>query len=434
MNASAPRRVAIIGTGWAGLAAAVECADRGDRVTIYEMAPHPGGRARSTTHRGALFDNGQHIMVGAYRETFELMRRVGVDLEQALLRMPLTLVDADGRGLRLPAGRAVPAFARGVLGTSHWPWRDRIALLRTAVRWRRAGFAAPEGATVASLLRDVPPTIVREVFDPLCVAALNTPAEQASATVFLRVLKDALFSGPGSSDLVLPLWPLSRLLPEPALALLVERGATLLWHSRVRSLDHEDGSWHVEADGVERRRFDRVVLACSPTEAARLAESVNPAWSRRAAAVQYQSIVTVYAVAPAPPAGTLLPQAMTALASDDLRPAQFVFDYAHLGGPAGRLGFVISGANAWLERGLAVIIAATLAQARSLEQAWSSSLMAEHAVAERRATFACTPALDRPPAVVGEGLVAAGDYVEGPYPATLEGAVRAGRRAATLVA
>ena len=433
MSAEQRLEVAVIGAGWAGLAAAIDCVERGHRVTVYDMAPQAGGRARSTSHRGATFDNGQHIMVGAYRETFDLMRRVGVDLDQALLRMPLTLVDAEGCGLRLPAGRAVPAFVRGVLGTSHWPWRDRVALLRTALRWRLSGFASSKGATVASLLQGVPATIVREVFDPLCVAALNTPAEHASAAVFLRVLKDALFSGPGSSDLVLPRWPLSRLLPEPAEAMLAERGASMMRRSRVRSLDREGGSWQVEADGVERKAFDRVVLACSPNEAARLALAASPTWSARAAAVHYQSIVTVYAVVPDAPAGPLLPQPMTALASDDIRPAQFVFDYAHLGGPAGRLGFVISGANAWLERGLAVIITATLAQARSLERPWSSSLVAEHAVAERRATFACTPDLDRPPAQIAEGLVAAGDYVEGPYPATLEGAVRAGRHAATLV-
>ncbi len=445
MSPAKPLDVAIVGAGWAGLAAAIDCADRGDRVSVYEMAPQAGGRARSTTHRGATFDNGQHIMIGAYLETFDLMRRVGVDLNRALLRTPLALVDPAGRGLRLPHGRTVPAFVRGVLGARHWPWAARIALLRTAARWQRQGFVAPPAATVASLLKGVPAAIVRDFFDPLCIAALNTPAEHASASVFLRVLKDALFSGPGSSDLVLPRWPLSRLFPEPAADTLTKQGAFIHWRSRVRALRREADAWHVDADGVPSKTFDAVILACSATEAARLAQTTNPAWARCAAAVQYQSIVTVYAargnpssadIAPPARARTLLSHPMIALASDERHPAQFVFDYAHLGGPSGRLGFVVSGANSWLERGLDAVVAATLDQARTLRshgQPWASSLMVEHAVAERRATFACTPTLDRPAASVAAGLFAAGDYVEGPYPATLEGAVRAGRRAAALM-
>jgi len=123
----------------------------------------------------------------------------------------------------------------------------------------------------------------------------------------------------------------------------------------------------------------------------------------------------------------LLPEPMLALSSDPQFPAQFVFDRGQLGGPPGLLAFVISGAQPWVDRGLDATTDATLAQARAQ---LGLELLTVHAQAEKRATFRCTPGLTRPPAQIAPGLYAAGDHVEGPYPATLEGAVRSGLYAA----
>lgn len=426
--------VAVVGAGWAGLTAAIDAVDQGHRVSVFDMAPQPGGRARSAPTKGAApehgVDNGQHIMVGAYRDTFALMTRVGVDLDRVLMRLPLTLVDPKGRGLRLPPGRPMLSFVRGVAAALHWPWAARFALLRTAARWHRHGFTAASDATVASLLEGVPDIVVREFFDPLCVAALNTPTATASGKVFLRVLRDALLSGPGSSDLVLPRAPLATVFPDPACTYLANHGAQLHLRSRVQAVHRTAGAWCVESDAAGGQAFDAVVLACSANEAARLTETLNASWSKRAKAVRYQSIVTVYASH----TDASLPEPMLALASDAERPAQFVFDHGRMGMQSGRLAFVVSGANAWLDRGLDAVVQATLAQARDLDQPWTSGLTVDHAVAEKRATFACTCDLDRPPISIAAGLWAAADYVEGPYPSTLEGAVRAGRRVAASLA
>ena len=99
-----PRTLAVIGAGWAGLAAAVEAVRAGHAVTLYEMAERPGGRAREVDHDGLALDNGQHILIGAYAQTLRLMREVGVDPDAVLLRTPLRLSEPDGRGLHLPPG------------------------------------------------------------------------------------------------------------------------------------------------------------------------------------------------------------------------------------------------------------------------------------------------------------------------------------------
>jgi len=114
-------RLAVIGAGWSGLAAALEALALGAEVTLFEMAPAAGGRARDlNAGSDDGLDNGQHICIGAYSETLRLMATVGVAEGDAFLRLPLRLVDARGLGLRLPSGQAMPAFIRGALGRRGW--------------------------------------------------------------------------------------------------------------------------------------------------------------------------------------------------------------------------------------------------------------------------------------------------------------------------
>ena len=110
------RSLAVIGAGWAGLATAVQAVQAGHAVTVFEMALHAGGRARTVAHHDLVLDNGQHILIGAYRETLALLRTVGVDPNQSLRRQPLTLVDPSGRGLRLDVGAAARLRQGGVAG------------------------------------------------------------------------------------------------------------------------------------------------------------------------------------------------------------------------------------------------------------------------------------------------------------------------------
>ena len=175
---------------------------------------------------------------------------------------------------------------------------------------------------------------------------------------------------------------------------------------------------------INDEAFDRVLLASSATDAARLCDETAAdapetratdlqACAARAGALRHEAITTVYAMAP-----TGLPRPMLALRTDPEHPAQFVFDRGQLGGTAGLLAF---------ER-------ETL-QARVVSQALVQLGQVVHPVqtlTERRATFACTPGLARPAMRVTDGLCACGDYVDGPYPATLEGAVRNGWAAGCL--
>ncbi len=435
-----PLRIAIVGAGWAGLAAAVHAVQAGHAVTVFEAARQLGGRARGVPltlpdGRELMVDNGQHILIGAYTESLRLMRTVGVDPESALLRLPLTLRFADGMGLRWPNAPEPLDAVAGILRARGWRWSERLALLRAALGWRRAGFACASDVTVAALCRALPPRLMSEFVEPLCVAALNTPVDQASGQVFLRVLHDALLGGRGHSRLLLPRIDLGALLPQAAARWLQQRGAVLRRGERVDALHAQGQQWHVGGQA-----FDRVIWATSAPHAVQaLTQSAPEApnniaigmrgWCVTTARLAHRAITTVYAQTSAS-AAALLPQPMLALRSGPDAPAQFVFDRDAITGtrePTGLLAFVASDSAG--ER--PTLQAAVVTQAgRELGLAVQPLLT----VTERRATFACTAALQRPPAFIAPGLLACGDYVDGPYPATLEGAVRSGIAAAAAIA
>jgi hypothetical protein len=296
-----------------------------------------------------------------------------------------------------------------VLGARGWSWRDKLSLLRGSIRWRRQGFGCGERDTVADLCATLTPRVRAELIEPLCVSALNTPAARASGKVFLRVLDEALFRTPGGSQLLLPRVDLGALFPDAADRWLRERGARTVPGRRVRSIDRDGRRWRVDGEV-----FDRVVLACPPWEAARLTANIAPAWSATAHALMHEAITTVYLRG----SGVALPAPFLALRCAPAAPAQFVFDRGQLGGPQGLLAFVISTSGDERE----LLQRQVVTQAR--EQLGLDGLQPLLTVMERRATFACTPGLVRPPTHVAPGLVACGDYVEGPYPGTIEGAVR----------
>ena len=462
------KKIAIVGGGWAGMAAAVAATKAGHHATVFEASQALGGRARvvnGTLPDGSpvALDNGQHILIGAYSQTLKLMQTVGVNLDKALLRLPLTLQFPDGQGLKLPdwpnPWMVGLDAAWGIATAKGWSWGDKIALLRAASSWQRGGFKCSQHLSVAQLCHKSTPTItprvMAELIEPLCVSALNTSAHDASAQVFLRVLQDALFSPAvqlgqgkifGSANLLLPTRDLSNLFPHAAASWLLKHGGLIKLGERVSAVEFGAIGWQVCTAGG-KNPFDAVILAGSPSNMASASINTNytatnsiaknkitaelnhliqresAAWQASVKALRFEAITTVYAYAK----GASLAQPMLALRSDANHPAQFVFDRGQLGGPAGLLAFVVSASQGERE----VLQQQVLAQ--GAEQLGLTGLQAVQTIVEKRATFACTPGLQRPNTLIAPGLVVCGDYVDGPYPATLEGAVRSAQQAVALL-
>lgn len=430
-------KIAVIGAGWSGLAAAVTAVERGHKVKVFEAANIAGGRARRLeidipAAGKTMVDNGQHILIGAYTETLNLMKKVGVNGESAFLRLPLDLRFADGSGLSLPDLPAPIDALAGILLARGWSLQDKLSLLKTTFQWKRANFQCNKDHSVADICSNLSRTIFLTLIEPLCIAALNTSASEASAEVFLRVLKDALLGSPGCSNLLLPRVDLTSLFPEPAAQWIRNQGSEISYGTRVNLIKIDET--HQQSWFINNENFDAVILATSASAAAALlTESAGMAdlkisedmlaWCQSARQLDFRSIATVYAWQ----ADASLKQAMIALPSDKENfPVQFVFDRGQLGGPRGLIALVASVAEG--ERDF--IQSSAVKQAK---EQLGLDLSPLQTVMEKRATFACTPGIQRPNMPVSDGLVCCGDYVQGPYPATLEGAVRTGIEAVTLI-
>ena len=399
--------VAIVGAGYAGMAAAVSLAAAHIPVTVFEAGAVPGGRARRVQSQGIALDNGQHILIGAYRELFGLMATVGV-ARDALLRFPLDVRYAGNfRFRRLPLPRPFD-LAGGLLTARGVPLAERISAARFIARLRRNGFVLQEDETVSALLERYGQNgrLAHYLWRPLCVSALNTPPELASARVFLAVLRDSLGAAAEASDLVLPRVDLSRLFPEPACEFVKARGGEVRLQSPVKDL------------GALRQSFGRVIIAVAPHQLKTLLPDV--------AEYSYQPIYTCYLQYGE---ALRLPLPMLGLA-DGL--VQWVFDRGALLGEKGRLACVISAQGDHQQMSLDAVAERCHAEVSSVlgplsRPQWS------RVIAEKRATITCAPGA-RPALPSIAGVSFAGDYTDEEYPPTLEAAVRSGRRAASEVA
>jgi hydroxysqualene dehydroxylase len=458
----AVKKVAIVGAGWAGCAAAVQATRLGHNITLFEASHHPGGRARRILvdtqspvrpeqviglerlrhaqperfTQNACFDNGQHILIGAYTETLALMQSLGVDIEQSFVRTPLQLQDTQAKGLQLPGAALPPALsvALALALNSEWRWGERLKFLRIALGWQWRGFECPQDWSVERLCEDLPAKVMHSMIEPLCVSALNTPTQRASASVFLRVLKDAMFTVKGGSDLLIPKTDLSALLPEPALAWLQVQGAEIRLGERVTQIAFsEDKGWQVNEAG----QFDAVILALPHKGAAQLIRGLNSPssqeWLAREETLESEAIATVYVRADTAHGPASLPLPMLRLQG---QPAQFVFDRGQLGNSLGTLALVASAPDDRWPNNEALTQAVLTQASQELSFLGINRLTHLQTVVEKRATFACTPGLLKPAIQVSPecaGLFACGDYLDGPYPATLEAAVRSGLATASLL-
>lgn len=432
--------VAVAGGGWAGCAAAVELAASGARVTLLESARSLGGRARGVEVRGKMLDNGQHILLGAYAETLRLLRRVGIDPERALLRLPVQMRYPEGSGgMDFVAPRwPAPLHLAGALLRARGLGRDdKMALARftTAARWM--GWVLYQDCTVEELLERFGQTarLNRLLWHPLCIAALNTPPARASAKVFLAVLRDSLGAKRrAASDMLLPRTDMGALFPRAAARFLEQHGGTVRLGVKLMAAGPTPGGWRLALSGGEEE-CDALVLAMPAAQSAAVLAPQAPELAAQLDALAYEAIATCYLqYDPALRLG--LPFYALLDDPDGGCWGQFVFDRGQLDpDQPGLLAVVVSAAAAAAgldQDALAGMIAAQLA--RDLQRPELAAPQWSRVITEKRATFSCTPDLRRPGNETPlPGLVLAGDYTAGDYPATLESAVRSGVAAAALI-
>ena len=441
--------VVVIGGGFAGLSAACLLAEGGARVLVLEARPQLGGRATAFVDRetGELVDNGQHVLFGCYRATFEFLARIGAAANvrrQPALELPCYDLSGQRSVLRCPRLPAPLHLLAGVLRWDPIPWGERLAALRLAAplfaarrQLRREGAfdAAADGETVQEWLarHGQGPTLTAWLWEPLAVAALNQSVRHASAAPFVRVLAEMFSPDPSAAAIVLPTRPLHEMYAEPARRYISARGGDVRTSALARVVVDRDAVSGVDVRG-ERIAAPRVVAAVAWHALANLFGPDAPLALRdtlaAAGAMDPQPIVTVNLwydreVMPEPFAG--LPG----------RTMQWVFDKRiAFGGTASHLSLVSSGATdiaALPNDALASIASGEVRD--SLPGARAARLTRATVIREKRATFSLAAGQpSRPEARTAvEGLVLAGDWTATGLPATIEGAVVSGHTAARLL-
>jgi len=425
--------IVIVGGGWAGLACAVELTTLGHPVTVLESARQLGGRARRVAFDEQTVDNGQHVFVGAYHHTLELLIRLGVSLDESLLRQELDLylrhTNRHKYQLHLPHLLSPLNLLVGLLTSKGFSLKDRWRALLFGLQLFGNTLVSEEDMSVAELLalRRQTPTTIQALWEPICLASLNTPIEEASAQIFIRTLHDSFCRSFRDADMIIPRVDLGRLLPDRAFDFIEQHGGYVHLSQRVTELLIEQR--HITGVKCDDKKYEasHVVLATPPYTSQSLLKRHTAMHdiAYNLSGFDYHPICTVYLQYPD---SVQTDRPLQGLLGTT---AQWLVDH-RISGQSGLIAVVISGPGAHMQldnEQLATHVQDELQQIFPHWPAATSTMV----IREKRATFRSRVGINslrpsnRTPV---RGLWLAGDYTNTDYPATIESAVISGQQAA----
>ncbi|HYM21528.1 MAG TPA: hydroxysqualene dehydroxylase HpnE [Candidatus Kapabacteria bacterium] len=275
----APFRVAIAGCGTSGLAAAVELAlarsDRQIEITLFDARHTPGGRTRSFIDKttGDVIDNGQHLMMGCYTSTLRYLRQIG-SLSKLHIQSPLS-IPYYRKNIGKIGSFFVPTFLPvplnltvGMINSNLLAAYEKMAALRfgTGVMlFRYDTLFAEKTCKQLFVATQQPDTLIEKLWEPVILATMNTSVAEASAQVFLNVIRTIFLTNRKFSTLLVPACGLSELLIEPAMSLLEQHRHQVRLSEEITSAHVRSGVVYLTtnlAKGFET--FDAFIIAASP--------------------------------------------------------------------------------------------------------------------------------------------------------------------------
>ncbi len=424
--------IIVVGGGWSGLAAGIKLSKRKHGVCVLESAKQLGGRARCLAFGPHTVDNGQHIMIGAYHHLRRLLETIGLDEKELFQRLPLQLEmlspTEQNVCLRAPAWPAPLHLMWALARAEGLSPLEKFSALKFCATLAMNKFRISDDVSVRALLirHRQNGRLMRALWEPLCLATLNTPIEDASASLFLNVLKDSFSQRSSDSDLLIPQRSLGQLFPEPAMQFIEAHGGSVQLRQRVTGLNAEHGRIRAVVTSDGEIEADAVILATPVEQSRRLLQGLPMADEHKLQELEHQPITTVYLQYAD---DTTLGRPMHGLYATL---GQWIFDRGFFG-QAGLMAVVISaeGEHAnWSQEQIGDKVVDELA---TLYPHWPAPDKLR-VVSEKRATFAAKVGVQalRPTTHTGfDNLFLAGDFVVNNYPATLEGAIINGLRAAT---
>ncbi len=420
--------ITIVGAGWSGLACAIKLTQAGQPVQLIEAAAYCGGRARHVTLGNLRVDNGQHLLIGAYRHTLELLNSIGVNEQTVFDRRKFDLdIKSHTHTLTLP-GSLLPApfnLASSVLFAKGLGITDKLrAILRSPVLDKLTRQLTVDISVAEIFTRiNYPSSLVKELWSPLCLAITNSNIHETSARNFFTAINLAFNVNKHGSDLLFPKTDLSRLFPDKAVQYLKNQGAGILTNSRITRIALDSNQGHRVFTQSTDYRSKHVILTVPPYTAAKILTAMPEATNlcNQLTQFDYLPICTVYLKYPQT---TTLPKPMLGLLDST---TQWIFDRQY-DGQTGLLACVISGKGAHQALSSAELSHKVADEVANIFPQLPAPDISK-VICEKRATFHCKPGIDliRPDNKTNiSGLWLAGDYTNTGIPATLEGAVQSG--------
>jgi len=436
------QRIAIVGGGWAGLAAAIELCQHGHAVSVYESAPQLGGRARSIEWKGKTLDNGQHLMIGAYQQMLSLLETMQVDINSLFKRLPHHMLMLDSRSgdtifeLKLPTFPAPLHLLFGVLRIRQLSLLQKFQVLLRFNKLLNTPIQKDTNVSDWLASAKLPKAYVQQLLKPVCLAALTTHPAQASARAFQSVLLQTFNAPADHTDLLIPTQDLGQTFPELARQFIERHGGMVFTRSKVQSLQFGNAGVNGIEVNDEQMAFDHVILATPPSATAKLltVRTEFTALCKSIQQLQYEPVATLYLQFNQP---VNLPSPMIGLMNGL---AEWVFERA-TSGHTDILAIVISAQGEHLNMPQAELTQKVIIELKhaipELPELVDSKL-----IIEKRATIQCSPGVDniRPGIHTAlNNLKLCGDYVyieennRPGLPSTLEGALRSGVKCAQQI-
>lgn len=417
----------IIGGGWSGLAAAVTLTHQGHTVHLIESAKQLGGRARNVCWQNYTLDNGQHLMIGAYDRMLAIMQMVGISPNDVFDRRPIdiSIRDTHYPNLNLSAKSVLPwplSLAWNLINSTGFFGFYSVAKLQASI----PKLLSNKDISVSDWLHsnNQPDRLIKQLWEPLCLATLNTPINHASAHLMATVIQDSLGKGQAAADSLIPRKPLAEVFPNSAADYIQQHGGTISLRTRAKQLiiEQDKVSGIITQDG-STLSADTIIIATSPSQsAALLTDHIVTKQT------DDYPICTVYLHYPT---DTRLSKPMMGMTGTI---SQWIFDRSEQ--TPGLMAIVISAPGEHETLSNNKLVEKVCQEVHLLFPELPPFANSSFVIREKRATFACTVGIEksRPQSRTHiDGLYLAGDYVANSYPATLEGAIRNGEKCAQLI-
>lgn len=425
--------IIVAGGGWSGLAAAVKLTSEGHKVRLIEASPELGGRARTINTNHMQLDNGQHILLGAYKNTLELTKLLNLKESDLFTRKHLNLKIQDRNNCFHIQSTSLPSpfhMLLALVSAKGISIKEKILISYCWFFMLANQFKTKRDTSVLDYLKKHKQSdnIIKIFWEPLCIGALNTLTNKASMQVFLAVLKHSFTQKSAYSDILLPKKCLGDLLPVPAAEFINDNGGRVSTGVRLLEIQTNSHMIHNVRTNESQLQCEHLILATPYQQTLKLLSTIPK---------QSKLVSQLQKLCPEPITTLYLQYPETVKINNDMigfvdTTTQWLIDRKSCGQP-GLIAAIISASGPHADMEKHILTKMIISEIKTLFPDWPEPISTK-LIREKHATFSCHTGINHLRPIsgnIGHNIWLAGDYTDTGLPATIEGAVLSGLECAS---